>query len=208
MAFEDLDIEMDDEDEFGVEEEEGLAEEEGSNRMFLIAAGVLGGIALLTIICIAVYALVLLPRSRSAQGQQQATLDAQNTQVAGIINQTSTAAAQAAIEAAYTPTPTNTLPPTATATQLPTSTSVVVLPTASETGPAVVGTIAPDMATATALRITLTANAILYNATLTATAQGGIPDTGFADDAGLPLLMGIAVLLIVVIFLARRLRTA
>jgi len=39
----------------------------------------------------------------------------------------------------------------------------------------------------------------------TATA---LPTTGFAEDAGVPMMLGLAVLLIVIIFLARRLRSA
>jgi LPXTG-motif cell wall-anchored protein len=35
-----------------------------------------------------------------------------------------------------------------------------------------------------------------------------MPDTGFADEVGIPSLIGIAILLVAVIFLARRLRTA
>jgi LPXTG-motif cell wall-anchored protein len=56
----------------------------------------------------------------------------------------------------------------------------------------------------------LQANATLYAATLTARPlqPTAIPNTGFADDVGLPAMLGMAVLLVVVIFLARRLRTA
>jgi hypothetical protein len=203
MAFENLDVddEFDELDELDVDE--GLLAEESSNRMFLIIAGVLGGIALLALICIAVYALVLLPQSRSAQAEQKATVDAQNTEVASIIAETSTAAALRAIEAAYTPTPTETSIP-ASPTFTTTPTSVVAMPSTGEAG-----TLSPQMATATALHATLTANALLYEATLTARPQAtAIPDTGFADDVGLPALMGLAGLLIVIIFLARRLRTA
>jgi LPXTG-motif cell wall-anchored protein len=35
-----------------------------------------------------------------------------------------------------------------------------------------------------------------------------LPKSGFADEVGAPSLLGLAVLLVVVIFLARRLRTA
>jgi LPXTG-motif cell wall-anchored protein len=35
-----------------------------------------------------------------------------------------------------------------------------------------------------------------------------LPTTGFADEVGIPGLLGMAVLLIAVIFLARRLRSA
>ena len=108
MGFEDL--EFDDE----LEEDDEILAEEASNRTFFILAGVLGAIALLSLVCIAVYALFLLPQSRAAESEQQATLDAQNTEVALIIAETSTSAAQAAIEAAYTPTPTETAPDTPT----------------------------------------------------------------------------------------------
>jgi LPXTG-motif cell wall-anchored protein len=43
--------------------------------------------------------------------------------------------------------------------------------------------------------------------TITPTASG-LPSTGFADDMGVPGLVGLALVLIVVVFLARRLRTA
>jgi LPXTG-motif cell wall-anchored protein len=66
------------------------------------------------------------------------------------------------------------------------------------------------MATATALHATLEANATLYVSTLTARPlqPTEIPKTGFADEVGLPAMLGMAVLLIVIIILARRLRTA
>jgi hypothetical protein len=35
-----------------------------------------------------------------------------------------------------------------------------------------------------------------------------LPDSGFADDVGLPGLIGLAAVLVVVVFLARRLRSA
>lgn len=179
--------------------------EESSNRTFLIIAAALGGIALIALVCIAVYALVLLPRAREAQASQRATLEAQNTEVAVIIASTSTSAAETAIAAGFTATPTRTpLPPTATATSSPTP--VVAIPSPSPLAP----TGMADMATATALHATLQANATLYAATLTARPiqPTAIPNTGFADDVGLPAMLGMAVLLVVIIFLARRLRTA
>jgi hypothetical protein len=201
MTFENLDVNG------NLQSPEAPPPEESGNRMFFIVAGVLGGIALLALICIAVYALVWRPQSMKVREQNLATLNAQNTEVASIIASTSTAARQAAIEAAYTATSTKTpvpAPPTAT---LP-PTSVVAIP--SEGSPAA-ATLLPEMATATALYPTLTANAILFSQTLTArpalATSTVIPDTGFADNIGLPLMLGLAVLLIVVIFLARRLRT-
>jgi LPXTG-motif cell wall-anchored protein len=185
-------------------EEEALPEE-SSNRTFLIIAAALGGIALIALVCIAIYALVLWPRARDAQTSQRATLEAQNTEVAVIIASTSTSAAETAIAAGFTATPTRTpLAPTVTPTSSPTP--VVAIPSPSPLAPTGAG----DMATATALHSTLQANATLYAATLTARPiqPTEIPKTGFADDVGLPVMLGLAVLLVVVIFLARRLRTA
>jgi hypothetical protein len=180
--------------------------EESGNRTFLVIAGVLGAIAVLALICIAVYALMILPGQRSQRAAYQSTLDAQNTEVASIINQTATSAAVVATQAAYTHTPTATEPlPTATATTMPTSVVVVVQENTATP------TMRPEMATATVLNATILANAEQYAATTTAQAMEidqAIPDTGFADEAGLPLLFGMAVLLMAVFFLARRLRSA
>jgi LPXTG-motif cell wall-anchored protein len=57
--------------------------------------------------------------------------------------------------------------------------------------------------------VTLTANAVILGSTLTARPlTTSIPSTGFADEVGLPMMLGLAILLIAVIFLARRLRSA
>ena len=200
MSFENLDLSDD-------LQEEPNPPEESSNRTFLIIAGVLGAIALLALVCIAVYALVLAPRNKSSQNAQRSTLEAQGTAVQEIINATSTANQMAAIIAAYTHTPTNTtIPPTFTATA--TQTPVVVIPTTA----LVMATDTPNAQTATAMSLfaTLDANATRLASTFTARPPNAtsIPNTGFADDIGLPALLGMAVLLVVVIFLARRLRTA
>ena len=192
-------------DDYEQPSEEAAQPEESSNRTFLVVAAVLGGIALIALACIATYALVLLPRSRNEQAARRATLEAQNTEVAVIIASTSTSAAETAMAGSFTATPTLTpLAPTATATTNPTP--VVVIEEVSPQAP----TLSSEMATATALHSTLQANATLYAATLTAKPlqPTAIPTTGFADEVGLPAMLGMAVLLVVVIFLARRLRSA
>jgi LPXTG-motif cell wall-anchored protein len=182
MAFDNMDME-----EVESDLKESPPPEESGNRAFLIAAGVLGAIAILALICIAVYAFVILPR-RPDRADQVATLDAQNTQVAMAITQTSGAAA-----ATFTPTVTP-VPNTAT----PTPTMVVAVATATR-----IPTQDPRTATVAAL---LTQAAITTQTVVpTATA---LPQTGFAEDVGLPALLGIGVLLIAVIFLSRRLRSA
>ncbi len=193
MTFENNELD----DDLGSEE---TPPEESGNRLFLIIAGILGGIAILTLICIAAYAFLYLPRLRQAQELNKATVDAQNTQVAVIIDQTRTAAA---IEA-FTATPTNTLvPPTATNTSIPTQ--VVAMAT---TAMSPLLTIPPETATAMALVQTLDAVQLTPTCTSQVTGTPKLTDTGFADEFGLPVMLGAAVLLILVVIVARRLRTS
>src|SRR3972149_4478863 len=48
----------------------GPLPEESTNRPFVIAAAVLGGIMLLSIVCLGLYALVLAPRQRAARATE------------------------------------------------------------------------------------------------------------------------------------------
>lgn len=157
--------------------------EESSNRTFLIAAGILGGIVLLSIACLAGYALLILPSQRATQQQAATAQAAQNLQVAQLL----TATAQALIV------------PTATITPPPTQTPVIAQATAT----AVPSTNTPDPATATvAAALTQAAQAQLTHVP-TSTA---LPGTGLADQYGAPGLVLMGMALIGVIFLARRLR--
>ncbi len=158
--------------------------EESSNRTFLIAAGILGGIVLLSIACLAGYALLVVPGQR--QAAQQAA-DAKATQDAQI-NQAVTATFEASIF------PTQTLPPTPT--------QVVAQASATNTPFAV--TPSPDPATATVAAALTQAAAAQLTVVPTSTA---LPGTGFADEYGLPGLVVMAMAFMVVILLARRLRS-
>jgi hypothetical protein len=157
--------------------------EESSNRTFLIAAGILGGIVLLSIACLAGYALLIVPQQR--QAAQQAA-DARATQDAQI-NSALTATFQAAI-----------LP---TASVTPSQTPVVAQ--ATTTGTAATQT--PDPATAT-VAAALT-QAAIAQLTIVPTSTA-LPGTGFADEYGLPGLVVMALAFVVVIMLARRMRSA
>ncbi len=208
MAFEDLEYEDSYEDTLieGEEGGEGAPPEESSNRTFLIIAGILGAVALLTLICIIGYIFLGPLAANNEQAQTQAAIVyAQQTEVAQVIARTATAAAISAAAtqtASVPPTPTNTpIPPTKTAT--PTNTPVLAV---SDTPAA---TLEPLTATVAALltEAASTQTALPANTTLTPTPTG-LPDTGFAEDVGLPTMLGAAALLLVVIFLARRLRTA
>ena len=63
-------------------DDEDAPPEESSNRTFLIVAGILGGIVLLSLACLAVYALVILPQQqRAVQASEENALATQNAQV-------------------------------------------------------------------------------------------------------------------------------
>jgi cytoskeletal protein RodZ len=177
------------------------------NRSFLVVAGTLGAIMLLALVGMAVYALVILPQQ---QAQEEPGLLA--------AQQTSTAAALGALQA----TNTNTTAPTATRT----ATSVPNTATPSNT-PTDVAPIFTSVASNTPSGATETVNSLLTQAALAQTqastvtpasatpgtatvtpTPGSLPESGFAEDFGAPGLLVAAGLLLLVIFAARRLRTA
>jgi LPXTG-motif cell wall-anchored protein len=187
MAFEDMDLE---DNEFDLEPDDSSPPEESTNRTFYIVAAAIGGVMLLSLICLALYALVYAPQQRNRQATQVAAINAQNTQVAQ-------AAVETGLAAKFTATPTITpIPPTATASASPTL--VIAQPTQGPVTPTIdrTATVAVLLTEAAAGRLT---------ATPTASA---LPDTGFVEDVGIPALVGLALLLVVIIFLTRRLRTA
>ena len=159
--------------------------EESSNRTFLIAAGLLGGIVLLSLACLAgYYVFFVLPGQSGGQNTANARAT-QNAQVAIALSATAQAVAF----------------PTATSTPLPTQTPVVAQATATSSSSA----LTPDPATATvAAALTQAAQAQLT----TVPTSTALPGTGFADEYGAPGLVVLGVTLIAVIFLARRLRVA
>ena len=171
-------------------EDEEIPAEESSNRTFLIAAGILGGIVLLSLACVAGYWLIILPQQRASQqtGEQsaQATQNAQ-------INEALTATG-VAFDLSQTP--------QATATLVPTNTLVVAQPTATITPEF---TFTPDPATQTVAAGLTQVAASTATVILTSTA---LPTSGFADEFGLPGLVIAAMVLVSVIFLARRLRAS
>ena len=189
MAFEDLDL---DDNEFDLEPDDSSSPEEPGNRTFYIVAGVIGGVMLLFLICLALYTLVYAPQRRDQQATEIAAINAQNTQVAQ-------AAVETGLAAKFTATPTVTpIPPTVTAT--PSSSPTLVIAPAT------------DVLASPTIDRTATVSALLTEAaagrlTPTPTASA-LPDTGFAEEVGIPAMVGLALVLVVIIFLTRRLRTA
>lgn len=177
----------------------------GTNRNFMLALGVLGAIFVLLIIGLAIVFLTRRPSTAVNSGisQTNAVILIANTQTAGAATQTRAFL----LTPSATPTMTNTpLVPTAT------QTLVVAQPTAtSAVGPAQIITITPNLQTLTATIGAALTQSVQQTQTKTAQPQitgsaTNLPKTGFADDVGLPGLFGLALGLLLVIILARRLR--
>jgi len=168
--------------------------EESNNRTFIIAAGILAGVVLLSIASMAAYALVILPRQKAATAAQEATIQAQNAQVAQAMTQT-------AEVAVWTPTALPSPLPMATNTFNPTRSPTPVVARAT-TASTATSTLNPMALLGLLATQTASANQTA-TAMVTATA---LAKTGFADEFGLPGLIVLAVVLVVVILLARRLR--
>lgn len=187
---------MDDFDLDNMEMEEEPKPEESSNRTFLLVAGILGGVLIISLVCIAIYAMVYLPRSREASSTEMAEINAQNTEVAML-------SAMTAEAQAWTATPSLTA---TSAPQSPTPTRTpVVAPTdtpAAGSGAGEEEDVDPRTATVAALFTQQAAGALT-----TTPVSTSLPDTGFMDNAGIPGLVALAASLVLVIFLARRLRT-
>ena len=164
--------------------------EESSNRTFLIAAGILGGIVLLSIACLAGYALLILPGQRASSATAANSQATTNAQIQGAL--TSTMQAQ--------------LLPTATSTFTPVPpTSVLALATATS-GSFVTNT--PDPATATIAAALTQAQAAQLTVVVKVQPTASLmPGTGIADEYGLPGLVMMGLAFVIVILLARRLRS-
>lgn len=184
--FDDMDMES--------EYEDAPPPEESGNRTFLLVAGILGAILILSLILMAVYAMVIVPKRRDAQNTQVAQVNAQNTKVAQASGQTAEAEA-------WTDTPTFT-PTKSPVTSTPEPSTTPVLAHTNTPGAGIAAGEDPRTATVAAL-FTQQAENLLTMTPLSTQ----LPDAGFGDNVGIPGLLSLAGLLILVIFLARRLRT-
>jgi len=163
-------------------EDDANPPEESNNRTFLIAAGGMGLLVLLAFLCVAGY--VLLNRntgqSNEATAQAQATIQEATIQ-AGL---TQTMSAQELLQLEQSP------------TVEPTNTPVIAEATATFTE-------TPNPATATVgaafTQIAISTQTIIPTST-------ALPNTGFADDVGIPGMFAMALAFVIVIFLVRRLR--
>ena len=193
--FEDLDFE-------DISSDSTISTSRGSNRTFLIVAGILGGILLIALLAIAAYAILILPNRGTNQQTQAARINATNTAVAQGAQLTAIAR-----QVTFTPTFTATLPPTETSTPAPTSTSTPVLAPTNTAAPDDGPTATPDAAATATVAALLTQQAGGDDPTPIPTSTA-LPDTGFADDFGVPGLALLAGVLLVIIIFSRRLRTS
>jgi hypothetical protein len=183
--------------------------EESNNRTFLIVGGVFAALIFLTLVCGAVYALWYLPSHNASQKATQSAIQAGNAQVVAQM----TSNAQAAL---WTPTSLPTEIPTATSlptvAPLDTPTAVIAMSTDTPLAPLATPTTYPatlvSMQTQLAQQLTSTAVMNAMPVYGIGTPAAAMPRTGFFDQLGLPGLIILALALIVVIFLARRLRNA
>ena len=165
--------------------EEETPPEESSNRTFLIFAGLLGGLIFLALLCGVGY--ILFTRNSSAQADRVALQQATNQAATIQVGLTSTSVARALTATAAV---TNTLPPT--------NTPVIAQPTATPS---------PTQNPATATVGAAFTQIAVSTQTIIATSTA-LPKTGIAEDLGASGLMVMAIALVVVIFLVRRLRAA
>jgi|SaaInl7_200m_RNA_FD_contig_51_943849_length_1307_multi_7_in_0_out_0_2 hypothetical protein len=186
---------MDDFDFDDLDMEDSPPPEEASNRTFLLVAGILGAILILSLILMAVYAMVVVPNRRAAQNTQVAEINAQNTAVA----MASELTAEAQLWTAT---------PTITQTPLPITPTYTPTPVLVSTDTPAAGIAQDD---ARELQLTATMGALFTQQAsnlLTVTPIATVlPETGFAEDIGILGLLTLAGALIVIIFLTRRLRT-
>jgi hypothetical protein len=178
--------------------------EEAQNRTFIILAIALGGVFLIGLLCIGVYIIFIGPRQQQARLAAAAAVMTQNAQIA--------LDATASAMPTSTPPDTPTEPPTATASP----TEVIIVPTTpppptSTPTPIqvvqVTDTPSPTGPTPTGPTPTRTPTPLVGVLTPTRTpTPTRLPDTGFADEVGIPGLILLGFALVAVVIVARRLR--
>jgi hypothetical protein len=160
--------------------------EESGNKTFVLVAAILGGVVLLSIVCLGIYGLYWIPKQTAQRDAQQATLVAQNLQVDQALTAKAVSDMLTQVAAAS---------PTVEPTQTPVFQAT---PTGQTTADPQTATVAAALTQAAQAQLTVTGMP-------TSTA---LPNTGFLDDVGAPGLAIMALALVIVILLARRLRTS
>ena len=163
-------------------EDESEAPEESSNRTFLFVAGGLGVLILVVLLCVVGYVIFNFNSGRTAEATAQAQAAAQEATVQAALTQTAVVVQTQAAQA--------------TATVPPTNTPVIAEATA---------TLAPTQNPATATVGAAFTQIAVSTQTIIPTSTA-LPNTGFADEVGIPGMFAMALALVALIFLVRRLR--
>jgi hypothetical protein len=191
MSFDNLDSDTVQSD---VDDEEGGRPEEANNRTFLIVAGVFGAILVLSLICLVLFVVFKVLPGRNSQASKATQAALNNVSTLDAAMKTDTAKK-------WTATPTQTSSPMPVTPTTQASKTPVIRPSSTAT--------LENALTLESLYKTATAaKAALGKPSATLTPKSTITGAGFADQVGAPALLGLAAVLLVVIFLARRLRTA
>lgn len=194
MALNNFDEDQFDQESFGGDYEPEPPKPRG-NRTFLIAIAIVGIVIVVALILLLLVAPKLLADRRLAQQEQAAQINAYNTATALY------ATSQAQLAQA-TKTPTRTVV-SASGGAVPTKTPVVVIQQNTPMGSGGSGLSASELATVSALQTQMAGRGVSGTPGATSTA---LPSTGFADEVGLPMMAGLAIILVAVIVLSRKLR--
>ncbi len=197
MALNNFDEDSFDQENIGGEEYTPEPRKPRGNRTFLIAIGIIGVLFVIALVLLLLVAPRLLAKQRATQLEQAAIINANNTATA--LAATVFSQQQTALAATSTPSA------AVSGGTEPTKTPVVVIDRSTST-PEVVGgsgLTASELATVAALQTMMAAGTPADVPTATSTA---LPTTGFAEDVGLPMMAGLAIVLVAVIILSRRLR--
>lgn len=189
-------------EDFSAEEETASTNQEppknddGGNRNFKIAVGIIAGIFVISLIGLALYIFLGQPSQTQALRATAAVINANNTATAISATQSAGLNIQRLTQTAGAPT--NTAIP---------ATNTPVVAVASATPDLTATSIAAGLSDPAARTATVAAfqTQVAASTQITGTVTA-LPQTGFAEDVGLPGLLGAAAILLLVIFLARRLR--
>ncbi len=174
------------------------------NRGFILAVSILGGLFLIALLIMGGYLAMQIPKNRAQQSTRVAQINFANTSTVSALTQVATQLVKSPTPVPPTATVTRTATATATATLQPTFTPVLAIATSTQM-PVQTITLEPRTATVSAL-LTQAAQAQQTGTALpTSTA---LPKTGIAEDMRLPSLLGLTLILLAVIFVARRLRAS
>ena len=180
-------------------------EEESTNRPFIIASVALGGLFVAGLVALGLYAFKIRPAQASASATQVAEINASNTQVAEYAEATSVA-----LVAAVMVPESEQQARLASAAGSELSEAVVVAPAEpvaiaqlAEPSSSASGSSANKVASRGNSDVVVAATAISVVAVSSADA---LPDTGFADEVGIPVLLFTALGLLSVVIVTRSVR--